>query len=1216
MPAPLVLAGKPLPLRDLSPDEFQEFVFVALQVLAPRLGFRVGHLTGRSGDGGFDTDGTRAADGAVVCVQVKRYTSTELSIPQVAAELAKVALGTSLKGGVPKEHHLITSGKVRSVLYEALREPDRKTLIAKAIEVGLADDELKALRSEVSSKGYGVEATIAGYVRQLDVLPVLSATEFDRLLGLVWSQLGDAIGRHFTIERVLVEHPRPDFDEASYLRGLPRVDAQPLLVSPAKLPANVRLASSADPFASTDSDKIGRRPPTTAGPPVDAVTACLGIGSGEVLLLLGPGGAGKSTVLQMVLGKAAERRRDDADAALPVLINLGAYRGSLRPLVEDELGVRGGHWESLLGPVLLLCDGLNELGPKDAAAVVDELGHVVKRGRVAVVVTMRATGSSAPIVFPRVSVVLQLQPFTFRDVRRLAGQRLEGAAAVTFVSEYRARFNFAGGSLFALPFGVAMLLRSFASTGRLARNTRELMEDVFRRRFETNDEILSRREARARLPRSTLQGLAGVVAEDLRLVRGRTLATRGEVEAAVLAGVSAMRRTGVFGAEGLQDDRALEALFAYEVLFAVKQDFYRFEHEIVAGYLVSAKLGREWRSYTHLLIERTLDEAWLLAANDVADAEREAFFKALCEVDLVLAAQAALQCEGALPIVESIVLSRFAAGSKSVVARSETFTAMAIIASQACIASLRALALSAARRTDEHDRAMRALCVAGDRETLAAVLLEADKMQSMPGIRVSGGEVSWWDLAPAHVALALARARIVDPATQYLSASLWTVGRYGDSSDVPALLKVIEMADVYAARRAYHVTAEFDEKAARDALLAKTRSLPPSERMAALFALGATREDAEWLLDVVLEARTEEAATGDDPFAVQNALKLLASIDLPEGVRRRVREAYEGADQRTRESLWSIAANHKLASFEALAVEAVRAENSNEAGWAANFAVAHSWQDAGLQTQFHTLAKAAVESDWFAYVWDGWRLLVYLLSVGERAVVAHALKRQLGALVEASQQHRRGARPQLMRRGVDLLAREEDRHVKHTISGMVASVLVEAANVADLLPNELALGLLGVPLSMHATRTELIRLVGDLDPASIDAALRGIDDEIHRTETACLLSQLGATDTRVAIIVDGFACFLSVPAILSQLIAAAELLWSDAMLERVVEAIVRGWPDEGWVDESSLAELGRLVTRAQAQNIVAPALSRTRTSGAHRMLEFWCEAAQKRRGGA
>ena len=145
---------------------------------------------------------------------------------------------------------------------------------------------------------------------------------------------------------------------------------------------------------------------------------------------------------------------------------------------------------------------------------------------------------------------------------------------------------------------------------------------------------------------------------------------------------------------------------------------------------------------------------------------------------------------------------------------------------------------------------------------------------------------------------------------------------------------------------------------------------------------------------------------------------------------------------------------------------------------------------------------------------------------------------------------------------------------------------------------------------MHSTQPALLRLVESIDADSIDAAVVAIDDEIVKIEVACLLAQLGSTEMRCTIVGDGFARFLTFPAVLNRLVAAAELLWSDAMLQRIIDAIVRVWRDGGWVYESALSKLSRFMTRTQAQSIIAPALSRVQGSEVRRMLEFWREAAR------
>jgi hypothetical protein len=689
------------------------------------------------------------------------------------------------------------------------------------------------------------------------------------------------------------------------------------------------------------------------------------------------------------------------------------------------------------------------------------------------------------------------------------------------------------------------------------------------------------------------------------------------LEAAVHSGVAAIREANVFGAEGLRDDQALDALLSYEVLFAMKPELYRFEHEIVVGYLVSTKLGREWPLYAALLSERNLDEAWVLAAHDVPPAEQENFFKKLCEVNIVLAAHAAIECGRGAPFVESTLLSRLSTGGESVVSRQETYAGIAVMATPACIAELKQITQRTQPRTDEHDHAMRALCLAGDRDTLVDVLLEAEAMQSMPGLTVSGGAVTWWYSAPAQVALALARERVAGSSSERLSASLWTIALYGDNSDIPSLLKVIQSTkDFYSMLRAYHAMSEFDEMRAREALLPRTEALPPSARIRVLLELGAKPEDAGWLLDVVFQGDPGEEDEDSDPFAATNALKLLSQIALPEDVRKSVREAYEDGDIRIREALWQIATSHKLDSFEVLAVEAVRSADSTEAGLAANFAANHTWQDARLQNEFHELVRDAVKHDWFAYDWHGWRLMAFLLAVGDRDIAASAIVRHLRALVEASEQHRRGARPSLTCRGVDILADADDEGIRSYIGRLVAMVLDEAAAVADRLPSDVTLGLLSVNLRMYSNSSALLTIVKTIDAESIDAALGQVDDEFVKLEVACMLAQLGATESRLTIIGNGFARFLNFPVLVNHMVEAAEHVWSDAMLQRIIDAVILGWNDQGndtRVYENGLAKLGSLVTRAQAKNIIEPALPRVRAPRALRMLEFWCEVAARRR---
>ncbi len=93
----------------------------------------------------------------------------------------------------------------------------------------------------------------------------------------------------------------------------------------------------------------------------------------EHVLLIGRPGSGKSTALQRLLLEEAERALGDADARIPVLLELRHYQESTLDLIERALREHGFFVDSQRlpewlqqGRLLLLVDGINEL-PSDTA---------------------------------------------------------------------------------------------------------------------------------------------------------------------------------------------------------------------------------------------------------------------------------------------------------------------------------------------------------------------------------------------------------------------------------------------------------------------------------------------------------------------------------------------------------------------------------------------------------------------------------------------------------------------------------------------------------------------------------------------------------------------------------------------------------------------------------------------------------------------------------
>ena len=703
--------------------------------------------------------------------------------------------------------------------------------------------------------------------------------------------------------------------------------------------------------------------------------------------------------------------------------------------------------------------------------------------------------------------------------------------------------------------------------------------------------------------------LAERVAVRLRLERHITIGERAEIEGIVHESVLTM--TGVFGGRHLEDERALAALVAYELLFNTADGGYRFEHEIVAGYLVRDELARAWRAHVGLLTDRTLDEAWVLAAPSVASVDRDAFFDKLFEVDPVLAAEAALERADAIPHVQTL-LGRHEAME---VARATPFriwqlySAMAVLATPACLDHMRAIA-GGASNAIRTNHAKRALSWAGDAETLARVLAEADIMSSAPFV-VSGGAIAWWEVAPAEVALSLARERLDTGESNQAGASLSTLAQYGDGSDEGRVLGVIEnTSSIVMVARAYEAAEALGFLSARLAVRALADRTPVPERLHVVQLIGPSPEDATW---IVAHLTGTAIDTTPDPSTGQLAVDLLCGARLSEEQASAVRAAYDGANTRVRDLLWQVAGNHGLSAFESLAVDAFDGNEGASVGQAANFAAKHSWQDLRKKEAFRKAALAAVEDDRYAYGFHGWRLLAYFAAEGDHAVLASALDRQLRALLAAHAAASQGEVPSLMRGATNVLKATTPESAAREVESLVATILGEAPVVRDRLGSDLRLGLLALDLAMFTNGRARLALVDDLDPALVDKALLAISDPRIRTRAACLLVSGGEGDARIDIVAHGFERYADSPMMMSALVSAANTAWSDRLLQKILDSLGRAWSG-GRRDRRCDPILERLmvrITRAQADTIVGPAREGAALE-LRELLQLWYDVARQR----
>lgn len=194
--------GEPLPLTELSSDQFEKFMYQCAIELGTELGLAVTQGPGQSADAGFDITARRLRDGRLACIQCKRL-SRAFHLHMIGPEVAKVALRSKLEGSEVVEHYVVTSSDVGETLRSALREFSRQKIIQAALEAVDDDRTFGVLRARAAEVGLDAVSTVTEYIQNLEVLDVWSGLDLALRLNRVWERIEPAIERVFAIEIVI-----------------------------------------------------------------------------------------------------------------------------------------------------------------------------------------------------------------------------------------------------------------------------------------------------------------------------------------------------------------------------------------------------------------------------------------------------------------------------------------------------------------------------------------------------------------------------------------------------------------------------------------------------------------------------------------------------------------------------------------------------------------------------------------------------------------------------------------------------------------------------------------------------------------------------------------------------------------------------------------------------------------------------------------------------
>lgn len=444
---PNLYRGQPLPLQDLSSSAFENFTYQALSLLGTKHDFKMKSGPLQSTDQGYDCTAESTTDKHVICIQCKRY-NTALSLKTVAEEIVKVALDKELNGSNTKQHYIITSGEVTGNLRKAQRQDGLIDLRSECKKL-ISEEKLQSkLISKAKSLNLDPIHVMMEYLNTLENLTIWSGTDLQNELITIWSQLSDTLEQNFSIEKVLIDRPTPDFDLRAYLHKLANdeVKLTPLNYFSTTLPSNL--------VSNNNVVDLGDRVIT-----IDDLLEILKMGKN--VALSSQGGSGKSSTLVIIEQKLIQPVADIR--WLPVKLRLRSYsRNMLNQMIENALGINYGSWSSLPFKFIFLLDGLDEMLEYDTQALFDDIDRTINE--YSYVVTLRDRGVSIETNSNSIDFCLAIQPLSYRSAFSIASSIFQSPELDQFYEQYRNRLNSVDFNFFSLPFVLSRSIDYYKKT--------------------------------------------------------------------------------------------------------------------------------------------------------------------------------------------------------------------------------------------------------------------------------------------------------------------------------------------------------------------------------------------------------------------------------------------------------------------------------------------------------------------------------------------------------------------------------------------------------------------------------------------------------------------------------------------------------------------------------------------------------------------------------
>lgn len=1189
--------GRGFPLEALSPNEFEDFVFGSLLCIEDVLGLRITGKPSGSGDGGFDVQGKVIGSGRIVCVQCKRQ-KQPLDISQITKELAKVAATAVLEDSDIGEHRFICTGGVRTKLIRQLREQPRSQL---ATEVGkrlitALDDELSSLRMRLEEIGENPRQVAESYVLGLDLLIAWDAREFDAALSPRWGDVLQVAERYFRIATVVREYPRASFDRVAYIAEHAnfKVVVTPRLIE-VPLPESFTAVSAAQPAGVE----------TVSQKEIKTLQDLSKLETGELAVLMGDGGAGKSTALALL---RSELLRLEADSSLPILISLTNYiPGSLDRFIHQELRVEHGTWRSLPDRILLLCDGLNECSSANAAAFFDELKYLLKRRQAACVISTRESTRHRNILLPQTPVsCIKVGSLTPIAIRRIAEHEINDGTSEEFLKAYRLLSDKSGSPHLWTPFSVLVAIRLWKLNTALPPTLGEMLEIIQKYRCMRDAELPGQY-----LSPAVILQLASTLAFQSIFIEKRLECPA--LEAGKWIREAKKRCADALGVADMTEKEIVDLLTHHEILHLSASGHLSFGHQLLAGALGASILASVWEEYTECIGDSIADDAWVFAARLIPREHLTKFLTAMFQADLMLGVRATLELPKEFHQLGEEFLNQSIHPESSEVVRIQGLYSLARLGSPGAMAKLREM--SGDTRSPIQYAAQRARAASGDFEYLKKLLPRVEKMIEPP-VQVSGGDVGIWEVAPLAMRLDLARHRLYECTPgEPVKESLSLLAYERDANDAEIIEKHLRAASELSAFQvglyALHQVSPDRAKEFFEETLVETTD--PSRRATAfrIAALIGIKIDMKMAFECALMDFPFEESNTQAIFNLERLItEVLVKSTLPSTLVAVIEDELPRSVGNRRDRLWLIARcceSSVIAEYAASCID----EWGIDVGHACNYFIDQRELAHARRPQLLAFCENGLKSEKTWYTWEAGRVLALVGMLGFTSQVADYLSAMVRRLTRVHHAVEISDISSLSFADAEVLKSVKSEHARTHLGMLVAQLIPAIVQAKAFLPEDVLLSFLYFDThssDMHKHQSEMLSGVSD---EAIDDILCKIKEPwtiLSSLMTACTR---GSTKIRLDLLENELRKRYSHPAALNILCRAVDACWCPIVCQMVVKTVA-GIPTWSEYDSQFFWDFTRMVAKHVGPddlNAIEKALLEAKTPFAKRILKMWHDHA-------